>query len=283
MKIFSIQEVANILGVSAKTLRRWEEKGILKPHRTPGNQRRYTQEQIDNFRQFRSGLPPISTQFPEITPSQLLKETPPVQIQKSAQYWTEELVKSILIFKKLAVSFVFVMLFVAVVAVGAATLKSANLLNLSSLPKVLSFLGISKNNPQEPQISEVLRGKAVLGAGAGGKNLIFGVNVQSEFADSAQFLDTIKVAGVATLSGGVITENQDVNAGTGRLTESNVLYGAVGGTGITVGPGQTPTITNTGVLSLTAGSGISVGTGTQPTISNTGVLSLGGSTGALTL
>ena len=173
-RLFSIQEVANILGVSAKTLRRWEEKGILKPHRTPGNQRRYTQEQIDNFRQFRSGLPPISTQFPEITPSQLLKETPPVQIQKSAQYWTEELVKSILIFKKLAVSFVFVMLFVAVVAVGAATLKSANLLNLSSLPKVLSFLGINKSNPQS-QLSEVLRtrGKAVLGTGTEGKNLIF--------------------------------------------------------------------------------------------------------------
>ena len=36
-------------------------------------------------------------------------------------------------------------------------------------------------------------------------------------------------------------------------------------------------------LSLTAGSGISVGTGTKPTISNTGVLSLGGSTGDLTL
>src|SRR3989344_2665745 len=284
MKIFSIQEVANILGVSAKTLRRWEEKGILKPHRTPGNQRRYTQEQIDNFRQFRSGLPPISTQFPEITPSQLLKETPPVQIQKSAQYWTEELVKSILIFKKLAVSFVFVMLFVAVVAVGAATLKSANLLNLSSLPKVLSFLGINKSNPQS-QLSEVLRtrGKAVLGTGTEGKNLIFGVNVASEFADSAQFLNTIKVAGIATLSGGVITENQDVNAGTGKLTASNVLYGAIAGEGIAVGPGQTPTITNTAVLSLTAGSGISVGTGTKPAVTNTGVLSLGGSTGTLSL
>src|SRR3990167_5458880 len=283
MKIFSIQEVANILGVSAKTLRRWEEKGILKPHRTPGNQRRYTQEQIDNFRQLRSGLPPISTQFSQITPSQLLEKTPPDQIPKSAQYWTEELVKSILVFKKLAVFAVLVMLFVTVVAVGVATLKSANLLNIASLPKILSVLGISKNKLQAPELSEVLRGKAVLGADTSADNLIFGVNVQSEFADSAQFLDTIKVAGIATLSGGVITENQDVNAGTGRLTASNVLYGAVGGTGITVGPGQTPTITNTGVLSLTAGSGISVGTGTQPTISNTGVLSLGGSTGALTL
>ena len=93
------------------------------------------------------------------------------------------------------------MLFVAVAAIAIATLKSANLLNIASLPKVLSVLGISKNNPQEPQISEVLRGKAVLGTGTESNNLVFGVNVQSEFADSAQFLDTIKVAGVATLSG----------------------------------------------------------------------------------
>src|SRR3989344_4851248 len=283
MKIFSIQEVANILGVSAKTLRRWEEKGILKPHRTPGNQRRYTQEQIDNFRQLRSGLPPISTQFSQITPSQLLEKTPPDQIPKSAQYWTEELVKSILVFKKLAVFAVLVMLFVTVVAVGVATLKSANLLNIASLPKILSVLGISKNKLQAPKLSEVLRGKAVLGADTSADNLIFGVNVQSEFADSAQFLDTIKVAGIATLSGGVITENQDVNAGTGKLTASNVLYGAIAGEGIAGGPGQTPTITNTAVLSLTAGSGISVGTGSKPTVTNTGVLSLGGSTGSLDL
>jgi len=47
-KLFSIQEVANLLGVSTKTLRRWEEKGLLIPHRSPGNQRRYTQDHIDN-------------------------------------------------------------------------------------------------------------------------------------------------------------------------------------------------------------------------------------------
>src|SRR3990167_9486611 len=292
-KLLSIQEVANILGVSGKTLRRWEEKRILVPLRTSGNQRRYMRDQIDNFRQQRGDLPQASSfRFPEITPPQLFSESPeqkevektsPEHTQKSAQYWTEETVKSILVFKKLAVSAVFVMLFVAVAGVGVATLKSANLLSIASLPKILSILGISKNKLQAPELSEVLRGKAVLGAGTQGNNLIFGVNVQSEFADSAQFLNTIKVARIATLSGGVITEDQDVNAGAGKLTASNVLYGAIAGDGIAVGPGQTPTITSTAVLSLTAGSGISVGTGTKPTVTNTGVLSLGGSTGALTL
>jgi len=291
-RLFSIQETANILAVSTKTLRRWEDKGILVPLRTRGNQRRYMRDQVDNFRQQRIGLPQISTAYSQISPVQLLsypqeteelRETSPDQIQEGAQYWTEELIKSILVFKKLAIFAVLIMLFVAVSGVGVATLKSANLLNIASIPKVLSILGIGKNNPQVPQISEILRGKAVLGAGTTANNLVFDVNVKSKFADSAQFLDTIRVAGIATLSGGVITENQDVNAGTGKLTASNVLYGAIAGAGIAVGPGQTPTITNTGVLSLTAGSGISVGTGSKPTVSNTGVISLGGSTGALTL
>src|SRR3989338_880975 len=271
-RLLNIQKTAVALGVSTKTLRRWEEKGILVPLRTRGNQRRYMRDQIDNFRQERGDLPEPQTESPEITPSQLFSEFPE-QREVGTQYWTENAIKSILTFKKFAVYAVFAMVFVAGSGLIIAALNSANILN-----------GGSKSISESTQASEVSTGgKAVLGVGAEIDNLIFGVKVQSEFAESAQFLDTIKVAGIATLSGGVITENQDVNAGTGRLTASNVLYGAVGGTGITVGPGQTPTITNTGVLSLTAGSGISVGTGSKPTVSNTGVLSLGGSTGALTL
>ncbi len=39
---FTIQQAADQLGLSTKTLRRWEEKGIIKAQRTAGNQRRYT-------------------------------------------------------------------------------------------------------------------------------------------------------------------------------------------------------------------------------------------------
>src|SRR3989338_2836436 len=224
MKLLSIQEAANILGVSTKTLRRWEKKGILIPIRTSGNQRRYTQGHIDNFRK-KSGYEtpaslishPVSQAEPgdygkNITdmPIRLLSENVTGREKNldhsgSSQYWKEELVKSILVFKKLAVSAVFIMLFVAVAGVAVATLKSANLLNVASVPKILSVLGINKDNSAEPHVSEVLRGKAVLGTGTTADNLVFGVNVASEFAQNAQFLDTIKVAGIATLSGGVIT------------------------------------------------------------------------------
>src|SRR5579872_2191220 len=44
--LYTIQEVATLLGVSAKTLRRWEETGKIKPIRTVGNQRRYRLDDI---------------------------------------------------------------------------------------------------------------------------------------------------------------------------------------------------------------------------------------------
>ncbi len=49
-RFYTIQDAANILGVSTKTLRRWDQRGRLVPTRTVGNQRRYTQEQIQEFK-----------------------------------------------------------------------------------------------------------------------------------------------------------------------------------------------------------------------------------------
>lgn len=45
-KLYSIQEVATKLGLSDKTLRRWEEAGRFSPSRTLGNQRRYSLEDL---------------------------------------------------------------------------------------------------------------------------------------------------------------------------------------------------------------------------------------------
>ncbi|KKU95054.1 MAG: LPXTG-motif cell wall anchor domain protein, partial [Candidatus Gottesmanbacteria bacterium GW2011_GWA1_48_13] len=47
--LFSIDHAANFLHVNPKTLRRWEALGALVPFRTVGNQRRYTQEQLETF------------------------------------------------------------------------------------------------------------------------------------------------------------------------------------------------------------------------------------------
>jgi len=45
----SISQAALQLGVSLGTLRRWSDMGYVKAYRTPGGQRRYSREQIEEF------------------------------------------------------------------------------------------------------------------------------------------------------------------------------------------------------------------------------------------
>ncbi|MGA2011725.1 MAG: helix-turn-helix domain-containing protein [Solirubrobacteraceae bacterium] len=45
----STSQAARALGVSLGTIRRWSDLGHLQSYRTPGGQRRFSQEQIDKF------------------------------------------------------------------------------------------------------------------------------------------------------------------------------------------------------------------------------------------
>lgn len=49
-KLLSIKEAAKNLGVSTKTLRRWESKGVIIPKRTVGNQRRYSSNELQDLK-----------------------------------------------------------------------------------------------------------------------------------------------------------------------------------------------------------------------------------------
>ena len=48
-KLLTIQEAAKVLGVSTKTMRRWDASGRLSPQRTVGNQRRYSMPTLEEF------------------------------------------------------------------------------------------------------------------------------------------------------------------------------------------------------------------------------------------
>ena len=41
------QQAADYLGVSIRTLYRWEDDGLVSPRRTPGGHRRYSRDDID--------------------------------------------------------------------------------------------------------------------------------------------------------------------------------------------------------------------------------------------
>ena len=63
-KYFGISAAADYLGVSKDTLRLWERKGKIKPHRTTGNTRRYTVEDLDNAI---NGIKPTAKKQDKIT------------------------------------------------------------------------------------------------------------------------------------------------------------------------------------------------------------------------
>lgn len=58
----TIQEAAFFLGVTTKTLQRWEKSGIWKPRRTKGNHRRITLEDIKALRRIKKRYKHFSKQ-----------------------------------------------------------------------------------------------------------------------------------------------------------------------------------------------------------------------------
>ena len=54
---FTIGEVASMIGFSPHTIRAWERRHkILKPHRTPSGQRRYSVEDVELLREVINGV-----------------------------------------------------------------------------------------------------------------------------------------------------------------------------------------------------------------------------------
>lgn len=94
------------------------------------------------------------------------------------------------------------------------------------------------------------------------------VNVPAHFSAGTTF-DQGLVLGDSTLQSTGAAQFATVT--TNRLTASNILYSLKAGSGISITDGQTPTITNTGILTLAAGSGITVD-GNK--ITNSGIISL---------
>ena len=48
-RFLNVSEAAEFLGVSAASLRKWSDQGIVPVYRTPGGQRRYAPEDLEQF------------------------------------------------------------------------------------------------------------------------------------------------------------------------------------------------------------------------------------------
>jgi excisionase family DNA binding protein len=45
----TVRQAAKYIGISTSTLRRWADEGYIECSRTPGNQRRFQQDELDRF------------------------------------------------------------------------------------------------------------------------------------------------------------------------------------------------------------------------------------------
>ncbi|HUD44559.1 MAG TPA: MerR family DNA-binding transcriptional regulator, partial [Patescibacteria group bacterium] len=150
-----------------------------------------------------------------------------------------------------------------------------------------SFFANLFPNPTLGHVSQVkTQASAVLAGESQAQNLVFAVNIPSVFSGVSEFKNLVNldqglsVTGLASLSGGLVTNNADINAGIGNLTAANVIYSIKAGQNITITPGQNPVISanvpnsttlqgQSGDLTLSAGNGISI-SGLQISNSDTG-------------
>src|SRR3989344_5296177 len=231
-KLLSIQEAGKLLGVSPKTLRRWEARGIFVPQRTAGNQRRYLKSQIENFKTNRELG--VEVEFnPRSSQELIFPESPAHQSSPSIIDWEKRSKDA----KNLARK-------------AGLVLTIASFVTLSSLGGLLvlgragDYFGGIKNLAPKGQEETLSQGREILAAATEGLNPTFLVNIPSEFEEDAAFLGQIQAVG------GIVTGGADIDAGDGSVFASNLLYGVASGSGVLISTGQTPTISNNGVLTL---------------------------------
>src|SRR3989339_2124263 len=108
-----IQDAANYIGVSSKTLRRWDKKGKLVPLRSKGDQRYYSKKQLDLF----------------LNKDRLNVVTPKAAVDSSSVFY-----------KWLLASFLWIFIAFQGLAFQGRTLEEGSTLtnNLNSSPSVLS-------------------------------------------------------------------------------------------------------------------------------------------------
>ncbi|MBL7078032.1 MerR family DNA-binding transcriptional regulator, partial [Candidatus Shapirobacteria bacterium] len=240
-KLLIINQAAAFLGVSTKTLRRWEKKGVLVPQRTVGNQRRYTIEEITNFK--------LLSRTRQKAPVQAFH---PVKVEPRYAFNPQLLFLGAL--------------FGLISAISAYTLVAD-----ANFREKLTAIPVFK----QEKTKEV----SILGFKTAAPDFTFNVNVPANFREKTIFSKDIEVEGkltapniIQSIEGGegvLVSEGQNPTiSNTGVLS----LGGSVGKLSLAAGAGISVdglTVTNSGILALSAGTGISV-SGSTITNNDTG-------------
>jgi excisionase family DNA binding protein len=246
-KKLTVEQAARYLGVSSKTLRRWEANGYLIPKRTSGLHRRYTEEQLLELKDkkySRDKVKKLDKQMPSAIFSDDQLQTP---VNANSVKKIQDL------FPKNAVTSNFKNRISAVLSYLASfnRRKKAFLGGMFLILLLVSLITVSKKNifvsgqtssEKDGLVYSQQTSRAVLGE-ATDPGFTFKVNVPAEFGKQVTF------------SNGVIIDS-------GAIKAPNIVYSIKSGTGITITTGQNPIVTNAGLTSLSDSTGdIDLGSG----------------------
>lgn len=319
-EFLSIQSAAELLGVSPTTLRRWEEKGVLIPERTFGNQRRYALSVLKAFNKKEYSL--IET------PLQPESENP--SIQHADKISASDQIEKPILQEYLFTSPTNIPVEPFFPQVKNDPLQSGNVTEtftpqdqqaavliskakrkgnfFKNNPKttagflfvaclLLMFTALSFQPGENRNVNQPRNEKSVLGLEAKGRHLIGDVlfSIPALFDEKVTINNQFEVNGKSLFTEDIEVANKNIDLGTGELTASNVIYTITAGANVSIsGDPQNPVISanldipnavvtfqgQSGDVTLTEGDGIGLD---GLTISNTGVLSLGGETGDVEL
>ena len=297
-KLLTIQQAADKLGVSTKTLRRWEARGVLNVKRTVGNQRRYAETQLAKFKKpGRSSTKESASEVPiQSSPTKAAEQafqevsTSVSQVRKAIEQQGKSQDVSSFSVEKIttasdgeSVSFIksslqvfkdqfFSTLTQAQKQIVIGALSSLLVVSVSVAGvKTGVFDPVFSRLGSPPSQEEAFQQQQGLGSVLGEKtsvdlskvresigkgqvlqaadtklpgSFIFTVNVPSNFANN------LSISGSATVSGDLTVRGKTLDLGAGTINASNVIYSLAVGSGLSSTGGQTPSLTNSGVLSL---------------------------------
>jgi hypothetical protein len=117
----------------------------------------------------------------------------------------------------------------------------------------LFLLGVLYTNSGNEQVVQPVQSdnpQSVLGATDSKLSGAISFNIPANFNTSVDFVKGLSVRGTTKLYGDLEMQNSNIDAGSGLITASNLIYGLKSGAGVTITAGQNPTISNTGVTSF---------------------------------
>ena len=242
-KFLTIDQASAYLKISSKTLRRWEDKGVITPLRTAGGHRRYTLEQIKEFRVKSNRKKIISAMIAEYIDSPVKYTPEPV-----APKLPGKIVKPVLtqstdtsgLYQTANLKHVFVNMakphkFLAMFSVLALVIITATTFGYKIVLKSDLKIGqLDSNNPIYNKQNNFQEMKKLLVEDANNKaagvlaatsfsNVKFSVNVESTFRQDSAFLQNVNIDQNAAIGGSVdIAGNLAVNGGNVTTTNQEI-------------------------------------------------------------